>query len=322
MVLLQDNNPTFSDMTHEEKKKIVESVRIYHPDFMEALERIEECRTHSRIASDPLCMIITGPSGAGKTTILESYKRQHERVINEQTKTRRNILYAQIPSPTTVKSLAEKLLKQMGDRFPHTGNIPQKTERLIHYIKDCQVELVMLDEFQHFYERKKGKPLYEVADWFKTVIDETKVPFILFGLEDSKKVLNHNEQLDRRFSIHHGIYSFGYHSDEEQDDFRQLLYELAIRLPFDQTPNLSDRDMSKRIYDATQGHMDSIMKLIRRASFYAIESDHETIELIDFAQAFEFHYRFRQKMDNPFLVEKYLHDDDFLFGDISQGAVV
>jgi hypothetical protein len=204
------------------------------------------------------------------------------------------------------------LLIQLGDEFADSGNTSQKTQRLINYIKDCDVELVMLDEFQHFFDpnKHKDKVLYDVADWFKTIINETKVPFVMFGLDYSSKILTKNEQLEGRFAIHHKLEKFRYETDEDIEDFRRMMYEIDIRLPLVQSSWLADPDISERIYLATDGLMRSMMKLIRRAAKIAIENNHDRIELIDFAYAFDFFYQFKKKKDNPFLTEPFEYDEE------------
>ena len=312
VVILQNNDRTkYETMGAVERKKVVEGIRILHPSFSDALELIEECRTHSKISTEPLCMLVTGPPGSGKTTLQGDYASKHGKIVYHETGTKRTILSGRVPSPTTVKSLAEKLLSQLGDNFAHTGTIPQKTMRLINYIKDCQVELVMLDEFQHFVDPNKSKVLYDVADWFKTLIDETKVPFVLFGQMESKRVLQSNAQLKRRFAIHHHLDYFAYGTVEEKEDFRNLLMLIDEMLPFIEPSRLADEEMADKIYKTTSGLMDSIMKLIKKAAHIAIDENHDCIQMIDFARSFEFHHQFRCEMENPFLEEV---DLDYSYG--------
>ena len=49
-------------------------------------------------------MLITGVSGSGKSTIFDAYIQLKDRIVYEETRTRKVILWAEIPSPTTIMS--------------------------------------------------------------------------------------------------------------------------------------------------------------------------------------------------------------------------
>ena len=42
--------------------------------------------------------------------------------------------------------------------------------------------MVMIDEFQHFYNQDKQKIMYDVADWLKVLIDDTHSVLVVAGL--------------------------------------------------------------------------------------------------------------------------------------------
>jgi len=54
----------------------------------------------------------------------------------------------------------------------------------------CKVELLILDEFQHFQDRDSLKVLKTASDWLKLLMDENGVPIVLAGLPYSHTVLD------------------------------------------------------------------------------------------------------------------------------------
>lgn len=97
---------------------------------------ITACQELSKIAGEPQCMSLAGPTGAGKTTLIRDYARQFPRYETPMV-TRIPIFYLETPSPVTVKGLAQKML-ELGDPAAHKGNQPALNSRLIHFIKECR----------------------------------------------------------------------------------------------------------------------------------------------------------------------------------------
>src|SRR5207245_386192 len=75
--------------------------------------------------------------------------------------------------------------------------------------------------------RETKRVIIDVADWLKTLIIETKVPVVAFGLPEALHVLDstsENEQLARRFLVRERLTSFGIESDEAEHDFGAFLH--------------------------------------------------------------------------------------------------
>ncbi|MRX71970.1 AAA family ATPase [Bacillus lacus] len=297
-----DTREKYSSMDLVQKKEQIRNLRIAHPRFKKALDLIKRCHDSSSISDDPRCMLITGPSGSGKSTIFETYRQFNDKIIYESTRTKRVVLWAEIPSPTRISTFLETMLEQLGDPAPTRGTIGNKNHRLVNLIKDCRVELIMLDEFQHFVNTENQKVNYEVADCFKSLINRTKVPVVLFGLDDAKTVLECNPQLKRRFSMRYSIPPFGYEEENRKKEFRMLMKQLDNLLPFEQLAGLENPEFADRIMTATGGVMNSIMKLIKEAALIALEQEKEQIEMIDMAKAYQLHsYILLGEENNPFV---------------------
>ena len=71
-------------------------------------------------------MLITGPSGSGKSTIFETYIRKHDRLIYEETRTKKLFCGQRFQAQHELIFL-ETMLHQLGDPFPMKGTIGNKT---------------------------------------------------------------------------------------------------------------------------------------------------------------------------------------------------
>lgn len=278
----------FGKLSKIERFALIEKVFIRYPRLNALYTKIDFCRTYSRIAAEPECMLITGTQGAGKTTLLEWYAGNF--IIRELPEKRVvPILMATVPAPATVKNLATEMLKSIGDPAADRGTVSSITLRLRKFLVECEVELIILDEFQHFDDRKSRGILKTVSDWLKNLLNQTRVPIVLVGMPGCESVLdaNGNEQLKRRFSNREQIKPFRWKDSKEIQEFRQLLKNIDDALPLLEASHLADLTTAFLIHQATDGVINYVMKLLRRASRMAVERGSNQIDQSILAQAYE-----------------------------------
>jgi Bacterial TniB protein len=181
-----------------------------------------------------------------------------------------------------------KLLWELGDPAYDKGSVGNQTIRLINLMKDCGVELLILDEFQHFIDRDSAKVLKTVSDWLKNLILDTNLPIILIGLPEAEQILRlqSQSQLSRRFANRQILHPFLWHPDQGLE-FRTFLHLLESQLPFIDKSNLSSDDMARRIYYASDGVIAYVMKLIRYGTYLALEHQQEKLDNQILATAFD-----------------------------------
>lgn len=294
--------------TKRERISIANQVYASYPLFDQILEDIDRCHDSPNIkgADDPDCLLLTGDTGAGKTTIYKTYAQNYPAQETEEGSVV-PIVYATIPAPATVKGLVEALLKELGDPLHNKGTTAKQTGRLYDLLNDCLVELIFLDEFYHFIDRESDKVLKNICDWLKNLILNTKIPVILFGLPDSENIMEiDNFQLSRRFNYRHSLIPFP-NNDSGIELFRQFLSGIESQLPLAKKSNLAEKLMSERIYYATDGTIAHVMTLIRMGATYAIEQDIEQIDLNVLGFIFDKHLRHekRFKKTDPFSEGKF-----------------
>src|ERR1700690_2376306 len=159
-------------MSKVEKVRLIENIVIQSPGFKNIITRINECHERSKYTSEPRCLFITGETGYGKTTIGKFYAKDYPRVVKADG-TIVPVLRSTISSPATIKSMGTWLLRDLGDPMPDRGTTPSITMRLCKLIKECRVELLILDEFQHLIDKDTEKVLKSSADWLKNILNDT-----------------------------------------------------------------------------------------------------------------------------------------------------
>jgi Cdc6-like AAA superfamily ATPase len=275
-------------MSIAQRQELVERIYVRFPKLDDLYAKIKHCLEYSKISAEPECMVIKGPLGSGKSTLIKAFARDYPRQVTEE-KTIVPVLALRVPIPASVKSLVEAMLFTFGDKAFNKGSTTRQTIRLRGYIEDCETQLIIFDEFQHFMDRDSLKVLKTLSDWLKNLIDDTKKPIIVVGMPSCDAVLDEpqNEQLRRRFSTRECLEPFGWGSKEQRDELRKFLKLLDEQLPLLECSHLSDFNRAYSIHKATGGTIAYIMKLIRRATILALDDKAERLDHDHLAQAYE-----------------------------------
>jgi hypothetical protein len=303
MLRFNSSETDFSSLPLEERLRRVERIRVFHRQFQTITAEIKRCHKFKGIAAEPQCLLLVGPTGAGKTTLINSYTANFPPTITE-TGLICPVLSATIPTPASEKNLAMALLFALGDPLAGRGTTAVMTQRLIKLLRDCEVEILLLDELQHFVDRDSQKILQNASNWLKMVIKETNVSCVLVGLQgEAEQIVNINPQLARLFGDPLVLGAFHWNENEPNtiQEFRTWLAELESLLPLSQPSELYRRETAWRCYVATGGIMSYLMALLRSATHLALEQGREKLDLELLATAFDLRLAGqRRRLANPF----------------------
>jgi len=286
---------------------------IRYPRFKALHTDIRECQELSRLTHEPQCMSLEGVTGAGKSTLVRDYVALFPR-RDEPDGTRIPIFYAETPSPVTVKGMAASMLAHLGDPAACHGALWAMNYRLIRLMLDCQVELVILDDFHHLIDKETNRVLEQVSDWLKVLIKETGIPFLVVGIDGKvERILEANAQLSRLFAVRQTLTPFRCDPTDAasvQEFARFVQYaEQAIAMPLPTT--LPRLELIQRLHEATQGVVGNLMNLLRYAAWLTQQqpqaaqsvSATPTIALATLAAAYDKRLaKHLKRPANPFLV--------------------
>ena len=278
----------YKNMPIEDKVQMVENLYVHFPRNENAFKAIRECHAHAKLSNEAEGLLIQGNTGTGKSTIIKLYVETYPRSYTDEG-TIVPVLWGTVPVPATCKSLVTALLTAIGDPAAERGTQISQTLRLKRYMEACKVELLILNEFQHFQDRDSLKILKTISDWLKVLMEQTNVPIILVGLPYSNSILDEkgNEQLQRRFASRIELKAFAYGTSQEREDFRRFLKIVDDNLPLAEESDLADPDTALCVYAATNGVVAHVMKLLRRATVIALESNRERLTLDILSLAYE-----------------------------------
>lgn len=270
-----------------ELRSIIDSTLIPHTAFQEATRRLEQCFSYSDGSSEPICIAVLGESRTGKSRALEECWIRHQKVRYSEGMSV-PILRVKTPSKPTVKGLVELMLRAMDDPRYTSGTEQSKTVRLQTLMKNSGTRFVMIDEFQHFYDKGSHKVMHYVADWLKNLVDDTKVALGVAGLPMCRAVLDQNEQLAGRFLSPIVMPRFDWKIDEHREEFVAILdafYE-SLSVHF-KLPEIGNKDLAFRCYCATGGLIGYLAKFLRQAVWNALDGNTRKVTFEDLARAHE-----------------------------------
>jgi hypothetical protein len=206
-------------------------------------------------------LLIYGQQGSGKSTSVKYYAKHFPRNRVDGV-IRMPVLTVITPESPTVKSLSDVILAALGDPLTTNSTAAKKAERIKYFFKVCQVEMLILDEFHHFHDSRRSKSSGEVSDWLKNLMNTTGVCIVLVGLPRAISALNANGQFRRRFAspLHHKEFNFT--TREEQIEFRTVLKGIERLLPVKFEKPLETGEIAMRMYFASHGLIDYVVKII------------------------------------------------------------
>jgi TniB protein len=265
---------------------IVDQILVPHTAFEQATRRIRQLHEMSVHTSEPLCLALVGESRTGKSRVLESIRKLYPCERRDEG-LHVPIIRIETPSKPTVKGLVETLLHAIGDPlWNRRGSEIEKTERLLILLRKTSTTMVMLDEFQHFYDKTSHKVQHQVADWLKIFVDKANIALIVSGLPSCMAVINQNEQLRGRFVGALHMPRFDWCDEVKRNDFIAILDAYQESMPDLNFPNMGSDNVAFRFYCASGGLIGYVAKILRQAVATATFNDTKSITLADLAVAY------------------------------------
>ena len=152
------------------------------------------------------CLLLTGESGSGKSQLAKYYLKKNPRIECDD-RTHIPVLHFELKSISTPLEFLRQLLIAVGDPQQGLGarNQSELYTRVVTLVKVTGIELLILDEIQVIIERRSAKVITGIADLFKDLIKDTKIPIVFMGMPWSEYLFDSNQQLKRRIAYRYMI---------------------------------------------------------------------------------------------------------------------
>lgn len=162
------------------------------------LARLEEFIDSRNIGWEGRIGSVTGDSQVGKTHLVRSFALAINGKVAQGSIP--PVVSVEVPAPATIKSLLEACLRALGAPILKAETIPAMEGRVIHFLKEGGVRLLILDEFQHL-TRVKGSALDTLCDTVKSLVNKSQRPILAVGTREVHRVLKHDPQVQSRHTL-------------------------------------------------------------------------------------------------------------------------
>ncbi|QIL71024.1 AAA family ATPase [Diaphorobacter sp. HDW4B] len=255
------------------------------PQVLALLDTLD-ARFHNALDDgEPEHLMVLGESGTGKTTTLRHFCQKHPPIERPEV-TEVPVVYAEIPSKTTIKGLAGTLLQAMGSPYWNKGDQIQRTHQLVTLLRACRTRVVILDEANHLVDRGGVRTHYHIGDWIKQLSRPGGPALVLAGTPRAELLLATNTQLRGRFGECFSINPLSANG-EDLGLFAKILRSFEAQLKPIECVKFGDPVIARQFAFATAGRLRAICKLLRGAIDIAAKQRHPRIDMKVLEQAFE-----------------------------------
>lgn len=283
---------------------------IKHPMFKRAYQVIEQIHasyqplasqpglvTHLVGGAEPEGAVILGDTGSGKTTLLRYYLRKNSLESDDESE-RVRVLYVPVPPKATTKKVVSTMLHLLNSPRWDKGTEQVQLIQLRQLLWEQGTELIIFDEINHLLRRHAGRSTVDVCDFFKSLMNDTKIPLILAGTLDSEEViLSNNELADRLNAVEYLLYFPLAKDTDSKDYFKGYMSAVESAIPVESI-SLTEPEMLKRFHVASSGIPRRIGRIVSETLQYADLS--RPLTLIDFDKGYKKALRMRAIRPSPF----------------------
>ncbi|MEF2553884.1 TniB family NTP-binding protein [Aurantimonas sp. A2-1-M11] len=197
----------------QSKQAFVKEIVVPHRKFKEAINAIAE--VHNAVAPkamvDAEFSLISGRSRAGKSTAVRYYAetfKSYETVTGMKSP----VVYLEAPSECTVLSLLDAVLGAL--KVPQRGlrTRGDKTRAIIHHLREQEVQLLIVDEYQHFIDQRTNRFQYAAGNLLKSLLNTNACQMVFAGLLSSDSAITINSQAEGRLNANFADRERRFHS--------------------------------------------------------------------------------------------------------------
>jgi len=214
--------------------RILEELRDVHietssdRDFKQDLKRLVAHLTVEN-AHEGYAIVVTGLSGAGKSTIIRQHVHSHEafKPFRDEHGTIINrALFVQTPAGCTMKSLGEAILARLDYRLARELSDAAVWRQVSEMLFKKRFQVIVFDEFQHALTAPTSKGVGHVTDTVKTLMQDSSWPIwvIASGVPEVQELIDRDkwDQMGRRAPVTH-IEPLQFATKESQGDVDNII---------------------------------------------------------------------------------------------------
>lgn len=254
------------------RKQLIDTLLVTYPVFDEITSFIEKLHYPVTGGTHGTRMVagLLGRTRAGKTDIIKHYcNRWPPSHLDDGVA--HPVIYLPITGETTPQSLAETIYGATGPGAAPKIKIASLMKNSVARIVRAKSQLVIIDDAQFLFQGRSKNHQRDFYSILKQLADTEVLNVLLVGEEDIYGYIQANAPLVGRGGFPKMVLTpFGH---DDFDQFRLLLREIDLRLPFAQSSELSRKSIARDLLDFTGGAIGQVFNLVRPAAWQALNDD-------------------------------------------------
>lgn len=248
---------------------------IWHREAEHLNERLE-IAYHDAMSGD--CdgtehLLIIGPTGNGKTSLVKRFARRHQRPDDPALSAACiPVLYTRMAPTGSPTGYLRSVMGELGAKYSASNSLDQLYPSALTLMRRIAVKVVIIDELHHVIFGKRDEKL-KMLNLIKDLGEQLGCIIVGCGLKEALYAMRWDAQLDRRFE------PLPLRRWELNADYCDLLYAIEQTLPLREASDLAGEELAPWIASQSEGTMRETQRLLRRAAMVAIQRNRGRIDM-------------------------------------------
>lgn len=220
-------------------------------------------------------LLVTGPVGAGKTTLANLIKRSYPASADSDDEP---IVMICMTGARHMRTVYGRILEALNGPVKATHHTADREMAALRLLRAVKCRGLIVDEVQDVLAGNVNEQR-RTLDGLKYIMNEVQLPIIAMGTEGAAEAFRSDKHMDKRFDrLVLPTWRVG-------PELAALLTSVARILPLRRCSHLATRDIMELLVAETDGNLHDMMTLVRHAAVEAILSGSERITLGDLQAA-------------------------------------
>lgn len=272
---------------------------INHDRYDRAMDWLNDLYEEYGTGRETSAGLLYGMPGVGKSTVLRKFAAKRAGPFETANGTVRPVVLIEVPANPKESSLFDAFLRALGVEHLCVGDVDDRKAAVETQLKAQHVHIVILDEATHVIEDRTEKFTKKAVRQLKEMLNKGTCQVVFAGTEELTGLHDVYDQIMRRDEGDFHLTPFDWKDEDDRAEWSDILDVVESVLTIPPSPPLSDGGRARKLHLATGGNINSLMKLLFRATAIAYDTGDEELTDPVFAEAFEFRRR-GSKNDNPF----------------------
>ncbi|CDZ31917.1 TniB [Neorhizobium galegae bv. officinalis] len=254
-----------------ERKTLTDSLLVTYPVFDEITAFIEEF--HYPVEGGHgtrMVGALLGRTRAGKTDIIKHYCNRWP-PFHTDDGVAHPVIYLPVTGEVTPQSLAEMIYGATGPGTAPKIKVASLMRNAVARIVRAGTQLVIIDDAQFFFHDRSKNHRRDFYSFLKQLADTEVLNILLVGEEDIYGYIKAYPPLFERGGFPKKMLApFG---EDAFDQFRLLLREVDLRLPFAESSALASKSIARDLFVFSGGAIGQVFNVVRPAAWRALKDD-------------------------------------------------